>query len=146
MMWQREFGSHQMKSFDYIIVAIFVFFCIGILSQNAIAFIAVGVFIVFAVIYRIYDKEIVKKLHLKNPKKTIKLFPGDEAKMTLELENRSIFPLINGEMNLQTGSAVKAYAHVKDEESYWKTIYLLLSILRRKKTIIELPVRAEHRG
>jgi uncharacterized protein (DUF58 family) len=146
MMWQREFGSQQLKSYDYVIAAILVFFFIGILFQNAIAFIAVGVFIVFAIIYRIYDKDIVDKLELKNPRKTIKLFPGDEAKLTLELENRSIFPLINGEMNLQAGSSVKAYAHIKNEENYWKTIYIPLSILRRKRTIIELPVRAEHRG
>src|SRR5690625_4959278 len=146
MMWQREFDSRQLKSFDYIIAAILIFFLIGILFQHAFAFIAVGMFIVFALIYRVYDKEMVKKLHLKNPKKTIKLFPGDEAKLTLELENRSIFPLINGEMNLQAGSAVKAYSHLKDEESYWKTIHIPLSIMRRKKIIIELPVRAEHRG
>jgi uncharacterized protein (DUF58 family) len=146
MMWQREFGSHQLKSFDYIIAAVLIFFFIGIIFQNAIAFIAVGVFIVFAIIYRIYDKDIVNKLHLKNPKRTIKLFPGDEAKLALVLENRSLFPLINGEMKLQAGSAVKAYTHMKDEDSYWKTIYIPVSILRRKKTIIELPVRAEHRG
>ncbi|MFA1819121.1 DUF58 domain-containing protein [Virgibacillus oceani] len=146
MMWQREFGSQQLKSFDYIIAAILIFFFIGILFQNVISFIAVGVFIVFAIIYRIYDKRIVEKLYLKNPKRTIKLFPGDEAKLTLELENRSIFPLINGEMNFQAGSAVKAYAHIRDDKSYWKKIDIPLSMMRRKKTIIELPVRAEHRG
>ncbi|GAB3803100.1 DUF58 domain-containing protein [Virgibacillus kimchii] len=146
MTWQREFGSQQLKSYDYVIAAILVFFLIGILFQHAIAFIAVGLFIVFALIYRKYDKDIVKKLVLQNPKKTIKLFPGDEAKLTLELENRSIFPFVNGEMNLQAGSAVKAYDHVTNEKKYWKTIHFPLSILRRKKTIIELPVRAEHRG
>lgn len=146
MMWQREVGSQQLKSYDYVIAAIFVFFFIGVFFQNVVAFVAAGVFTVYAVIYRIYDKDIVKKLHLKNPKQTIKLFPGDEAKLTLEIENRSIFPLINGEMHLQAGAAIKAYRHIRDEKSYWKTIYIPLSMMRRKKTVIELPVRAENRG
>ncbi len=146
MMWQREIGSQQLKSYDYAIAAILVFFFIGILFQNEIAFIATGIFVVYAVIFRIYEKEIMGKLHLINPKKTIKLFPGDEAKLTLELENRSIFPLINGGLHFQAGPAIKAYQHIKNEKNYWKSIYIPLSILRRKKAIIELPIRAEHRG
>jgi uncharacterized protein (DUF58 family) len=146
MMWQREFGSQQLKSYDYVIAAIVIFFFIGILFENVIAFAAVGLFIAFAAIYRKYDRDIIEKLVLKNPKKTIKLFPGDEAKLTLELENRSIFPFINGELSLQAGSEVKAYEHVKSKEKYWKSIHIPLSILRRKKIIVDLPIRAEHRG
>ncbi|MEC5424993.1 DUF58 domain-containing protein [Virgibacillus sp. C22-A2] len=146
MMWLKEFGSDQMKSFDNIVAALVVFFLIGIIFQNSIAFIGVGVFTAYLIIFKVYDKSLGEKLILKNPRKTIKLFPGEDSDLTFELENQSVFPLINGEFKLQTGPAIKAYAHVKETDNYWSQIKIPLSIFRKRKTVIEIPVVAEQRG
>ena len=57
-----------------------------------------------------------------------------------------MFPLINGELTFQIGAAIKAYTLTKDEKDYWKELKVPLSIIQKKKTSIEFPVRAEQRG
>lgn len=145
MMWRKEEGTGDSRSFDYILLALLVFFIIGVIFRSAVVFIAVGIFAAYLIGYKIYDKSIVRSLKLKNNSRTIKLFPGEEESFTFEIENRSIFPLINGEFSFQIGSAVKAYTIAKDED-YWKELQLPLSIIQKKKTILEFPIRAEQRG
>lgn len=101
MIWKKEFGTEQTKSFEYVSIAAVIFFLIGIFTKNPIPFIAVGVFVIYLVIYKRYDKGIGEKLDLVNPRTTMKLFPEEEATLTVELQNRSIFPLVNGEFQLQ---------------------------------------------
>ncbi|PAV28649.1 hypothetical protein CIL05_15255 [Virgibacillus profundi] len=146
MKWQKEFGAQHLKNFDYILGAIIIFFLIGIIFNNQIAFIGLGVFAAYLIIHKLYDKEIGTKLELSTPQTTVKLFPGEGAKLTLNLQNRSVFPIINGEFQFQTGPAIKAYEHVEDTEDNWNQIKIPLSIFRKRKTIIELPVLAEQRG
>ncbi|MBP1969488.1 uncharacterized protein (DUF58 family) [Virgibacillus natechei] len=146
MMWKKEYGSAHMKTFDYILVAMILFFIIGILFQNQIVFSGAGILASFLIVYKLYDKSIGRRLELENPRRTIRLFPGEEMELKFELRNRSIFPMINGAFSLQTGPAIKAFDHVEDASKYWRPITIPLSILQRKKTFIELPVIAEERG
>lgn len=146
MIWKKEFGTEQTKSFEYVSIAAVIFFLIGIFTKNPIPFIAVGVFVIYLVIYKRYDKGIGEKLDLVNPRTTMKLFPEEEATLTVELQNRSIFPLVNGEFQLQIGSAVRAFKHVESSNKSWNQIEFPLSILRKRKTIIEIPVVAHIRG
>ncbi|MBC5638260.1 DUF58 domain-containing protein [Ornithinibacillus sp. BX22] len=146
MRWRKEAGTGDSRSFEYILLAILVFFIIGVIFRSAVVFIAVGIFAAYLIGYKIYDKSIVRSLNLKNNTRTIKLFPGEEESFTFEIENRSMFPLINGEFSFQIGSAIKAYTIAKKDEDYWKELQLPLSILQKKKTVLEFPIRAEQRG
>lgn len=107
MRWRKEAGTGDSRSFEYILLAVLVFFIIGVIFRSAVVFIAVGIFAAYLIGYKIYDKSIVRSLNLKNNTRTIKLFPGEEESFTFEIENRSMFPLINGEFSFQIGSAVK---------------------------------------
>ena len=146
MMWQREFASHHLRSFDYMLVAIIVFFLIGIITANSIAFLGVGVFTAFLIVFKFYDNGIGKRLELKNGHTAIKLFPKEESTLAFELSNPSIFPIINGEFQFQTGSAIRAYKHVEETDKYWNKITVPLSMFSKRKTIIEIPVVAQERG
>ncbi|MEN2465591.1 DUF58 domain-containing protein [Ornithinibacillus sp. FSL M8-0202] len=146
MRWRKEAGTGDSRSFEYILLAVLVFFIIGVIFRSAVVFIAVGIFAAYLIGYKIYDKSIVRSLNLKNNTRTIKLFPGEEESFTFEIENRSMFPLINGEFSFQIGSAVKAYTLAKKDKDYWKELQLPLSIIQKKKTVLEFPIRAEQRG
>lgn len=146
MRWRKEAGTGDSRSFEYILLAVLVFFIIGVIFRSAVVFIAVGIFAAYLIGYKIYDKSIVRSLNLKNNTRTIKLFPGEEESFTFEIENRSMFPLINGEFSFQIGSAVKAYTLAKQDKDYWKELQLPLSIIQKKKTVLEFPIRAEQRG
>lgn len=146
MIWKKDFGSEHMKSFEYVLIALIVFFLIGIFTKNPITFIAVGVFATYLIIYKRYDKSIGNKLDVANPRTTIRLFPNEETKLTLELKNRSIFPMVNGKLNMQMGPAVKALGQDASSSKFWNKIEIPLSILRKRKATIEIPIVAAQRG
>ncbi|WP_042142903.1 DUF58 domain-containing protein [Paucisalibacillus sp. EB02] len=146
MIWRKEAGTEDSRSFDYILLALLVFFVIGVIFRSAVVFIAVGIFAAYLIAYKIYDKSVEKSLALKNKPRAIKLFPEEEMSFKIEIENRSVFPLINGELTFQIGSAIKAYTLAKDEKEYWRELKLPLSMIQKKKTVLEFPVRAEQRG
>lgn len=146
MMWKKEFSSEQGKSFDYVLAALGVFVITGVIFNNRSAFIGVGMFIAFLIAYKIYDRSMEKKIALHNQATTIKLFPGEEAILRFELQNSSIFPMLNGKLNLRIGSAVNAYTMTEDPINYWKELKISLSIFQKKATAIQFPVIAEQRG
>ncbi|WP_047979606.1 DUF58 domain-containing protein [Ornithinibacillus contaminans] len=145
MNWRKEVGSEDSSSYDAILLASIVFFIIGAIFRAGIVFIGVGIFAAYLVAYRIYDRSIRKRIVMRNPTTTIKLFPEEKATMTLEIENQSIFPIINGSFSFQIGSAIRAYTFTKDKE-YWKELQHSLTLIQKKNTIVEVPVVAEHRG
>lgn len=145
MMWRKEAGTDDSRSYEYILIALIVFFIIGVIYQSSIVFIGVGIFAAYLIAYKIYDRSVGRSLSLKNRPASIKLFPEEEEILRFDIENQSIFPLINGQLTFQLGSAIKAYT-ITNKEDYWKELYLPLSLIQKKKTIIEIPIRAEQRG
>lgn len=146
MMWERDLGVEHVRSADYSIIAIVIFTLIGTMSQNPIAFIAVGIFVSYYIITKIYDNEAIKKLTLKNERRTIRLFPGEEEKLTMTFGNGSAFPLINGEIQFQTDPSVRAASYAVNERRYWDLVKVPLSVVAKRKTVIDLPFIAEQRG
>lgn len=146
MIWQKDFGSDNMKSMEYVLVAIVIFSVIGIFFQRSITFLIVGVFVAYYLVNKLYDKNIGENLVLDNPQTSIRLFPGDETELEFEFQNRSIFPMVNGNFQFQTGPSIRALKHVESTSKYWNQFKLPLSIMGKRKTIIKLPLIAEQRG
>src|SRR5690625_2804403 len=146
MKWEKQFGINHVKNTDYILTAVFIFSLIGIISQYTVAFVIVSIFLTYFIINKLYDKSVGKNLNLKNPQVSRRLFPGEEAVLTFELDNRSIYPMINGEFQFQTGPAIQTLKYTKDTKSYYKQVDVPLSVMGRRKTVIELPIIAKQRG
>ncbi|MGP4064663.1 DUF58 domain-containing protein [Oceanobacillus sp. M65] len=146
MKWQRDHAIEGKAGYDYVLLAIILLAVIGVMFNITIPFLGVGAVTAYLLIFKWYDSGIGKNILLENPSRTIKLFPDETANLDLNMENRSIFPMINGEFQLQMGPAVKAYKHAKDEETYWHKLKIPLSILRKRKTHISIPVIAKQRG
>lgn len=145
MSWKKEVGTDDSRSYEYILIALIVFFIIGVIYKSPIVFIGVGIFIAFLLAYKIYDRSVVRSLALKNNQTTIKLFPEEQETLRFDMENQSIFPLINGQLTFQLGSAIKAYT-LTNQEDYWKELNVPISLVQKKKNRIEIPIRAEQRG
>ncbi|SET35364.1 Uncharacterized conserved protein, DUF58 family, contains vWF domain [Oceanobacillus limi] len=146
MMWKKEVGLEHSKSFDYVLIALVLFFLIGVIFRAPIAFVGVGIFLSYLIVYKVYDRGIGQKLELESKEQSIKLFPGEEANLKFELRNYSLFPIVNGMFKVQIGPSVKAYTLVDEQEEYWKQLKLPLSVLQKRNTTIEFPVIAEQRG
>lgn len=146
MMWQKEFGTANGKNTDYLLAAIVVLVAIGFFLKKPILFLIVGLFAAYLLLNKLYDKKIGEKLELENPRQVLRMFPGDEAEMQFEWQNRSIFPIINGEFQFQTEPAIKALKYVESTSKYWNQFHMPLSVIGKGKVTITLPIRAEKRG
>jgi len=146
MKWEKQFGVDHVKNTDYILTAIFIFSLIGILSQYIVAFIVVSIFLTYFIMNKLYNKSIGEKLNLKNPHVSYRLFPGEETTLIFELDHRSIYPMINGVFQYQAGPSFKTLNYTKDTKSYYKKVSVPLSIMGRRKTVLELPIVAKQRG
>src|SRR5699024_3720485 len=118
----------------------------GIVSDYTIVFFVVSIFVTYFIMNKIYDKTIGKKLTLKNPGTSERLFPGEKSTLTFEFDNHSLYPLINGRFEYQTVPPIKVLSYTKDTKSYYKQIDVPLSVMGRRKAVIELPIIAKQRG
>src|SRR5699024_12135711 len=89
MMWQKEFGANHVKNTDYILTSILIFSIIGIVSDYTIVFFVVSIFVTYFIMNKIYDKTIGKKLTLKNPGTSERLFPGVKSTLIFEFDIHS---------------------------------------------------------
>src|SRR5690625_1444297 len=54
--------------------------------------------------------------------------------------------MINGVFQYQAGPSFKTLNYTKDTKSYYKKVSVPLSIMGRRKTVLELPIVAKQRG
>lgn len=146
MLWKKEVDANYVKSYDFMLVGLGLYFIIAMIFGKTHGFMGIGIFIAFIAMYKIYDKNMGHRLFLEDTPKVIKLFPGETSMMELELVNRSIFPMVNGTLKLHIGSSIKASTLRQDNERYWKPIRIPLSLMQKKKHMLRYPVVAEHRG
>lgn len=146
MIWQKEFGYDYNKNIDFLITAIIILTIVGLIFRRPILFIIIGLFFTYLLINLWYDRRVGEKLVVDNPRKTIRLFPGETSMLTFEFENRSIFPYVNGMFHFQLDKVVQASKYVSSAEKNWAQHDMPLSVVGRGKTFIRLPVQAERRG
>lgn len=146
MLWKKEIDLNHVKSYDFMLVGLVLYFLIAMIIDKPQAFIGIGIFIAFIVMYKIYDRKMDCRLEIIDTPKAIKLFPGETSTLELQLRNASYFPMINGELKLQIGSSIKAYTLHQDNINYWEPFRIPLSLMRKKTLTLKYPVVAEQRG
>ncbi|WP_163971594.1 DUF58 domain-containing protein [Oceanobacillus halotolerans] len=146
MMWRKEFGYDYTKNMDYLVTAIVILALIGFIMQRSILFMVIGLFVAYLLLNKLYNHTIDKRLELKNPRKSIRLFVDENSVLPVTLENRSIFPMINGHLQFRIDQTVDAFDYVVDHDRHRSQLRIPLSIIGKRKTTIEIPIRATKRG
>src|SRR5699024_4999115 len=146
MMWKREFGPSYYKSYDFLLTVLIVLTIIGLFAGRATIFTVIGLFAAYFIAYTVFDKRVKKNIILRNPKSTIRLFPGEADTLHFELENKSIYPTINGQFSFQTDATIHAKEFSENINKHWMRYHIPSSIVRKGRMSISLPIYADHRG
>lgn len=146
MIWQKEKGIEDNKNLDYMILVTIVFFLIGVVFKHVLLFAIIGILLGYYTITKIYDHYIGKKLGIHNPHKTVRLFPGDEADLIIEIYNKTQIPYVNGLFRFQTDANIQIEHENANIHRHDQFIEIPLSALGNRKSIIKLPIKATHRG
>lgn len=141
-MWNRQDGMDVVNNTDYITIGIITFAIIGLFSRNPLVFLVIGLLVTYLLLSNYYNK-MITKLKLVNPRQSIKLFPGEAASVTIELENESLVPIVNGHLSFQVDSPIRVLAHTTEDQ---QEVNVPLSVINKRKTVLKLPIHADNRG
>lgn len=142
-MWKRQSNTTHVQHTDFILIILIVFSLVGLFTKNSIVLIVVGSFLTYLILNKYYDKNLDSRLELKNPRSAIKLFPNEEAKITMKLKNNSYIPFINGKLSFEIDPVVDVLHHNAHSR---QNINMLLSVIGNRLVTIQLPIRANKRG
>lgn len=146
MNWHKEFGYDYHKNTDFLLLTTMILAFFGLIANRPTIFLIVGLFGVYLLINYFYDKYVGTHLKIVNPRKTIRLFPGDEANLQITFKNKSLIPYVNGTFEFQLEDHVTSDEYVSMTDQHIQKYEVPLSILSRGKTNLRLPIQANDRG
>lgn len=146
MNWRLEFSQDYYKNMDFLILSLCFIAIFSLVINRPILFLVIGLFIAYIVLNRIYDYFVGKQLTLKNNREKIRLFPDETDELHFTFVNRSPIPYVNGTLRFQMDDTIFLKNHVASNEIKDHTYEIPLSVLSRRETKVNLPIKALHRG
>ncbi len=146
MIWRKEFGYNHLKNLDYLLAVIIILIAVGFFYRQPFLYAVIGIFSTYLFINKLYDRLLGKKLMLTNEQTTLRLFQGEEDTLTFTLQNRSIFPMVNGQFKFISDPEIQALDHSTLTDKYRHELKIPLSIMGKGQTKVVVEIRAEQRG
>lgn len=146
IQWAKDFGPNHLGDRDFFSLAIISFIIIGLFIKEPILYIVIGLFLTYLTINHFYNRSIGEKLKMDRKRQTIRLFQGDKADFSFELENRSVLPMIHGQFRFQIESILEALEGDEVSGKMMHAFQKSFSIRARGKTSVIFPFQAKERG
>lgn len=140
MKWSIEHGEGYEKNVDGLFIIITISFIVALFSSNSLIFMMAGIWTTYFFSHKFYEKNLYHALTLDNPRRKIRLFPGQESKILFTLKNSSFIPFVNGEFRFKHGQAIRT------NDSNQNEVVIPTTLLGKRKIKIELPIVAVQRG
>src|SRR5690625_3082532 len=129
---------------DYVILTCLIPAVIGGITTRPFLLIIGFLFLIYLLLNVWYEKTVVNKLTLQNPKQTLRLFPGDESTLSLHFQNNSLFPFINGTLQFYIRDIITVCG--QPNRPHADPFKLSLAYVSRSKTSLTVTTRADNRG
>ncbi len=143
-LWKKIIGAEQTNFTDFLMIISGLLIIIGGITGRPILFVISFLYLLYFLLNLWYEKSIGSHFNLQNNKKTIRLFPGDEAHIELHFENRSIFPFIHGVFRFLLDDVVIVLK--RSSATPFGHDEFPLSIPGKGMTTLSIPIRGEKRG
>ncbi|MDC3412887.1 DUF58 domain-containing protein [Aquibacillus sp. 3ASR75-11] len=145
MSWRNNILAG--RQLDIILAFCFIFSLVGIISGHRLVFLLVAVLMALIGAGKFYDQRVGQQLHLTNPEKTIRMFVGEETKMSITLVNASFISIINGVLTFQMNDNLVGERFRKTEAKQSNYTYRIpLSVPSNNNVSVDLPFIAKKRG
>lgn len=143
--WKKQVNQDG-KFYDAIGATILILGLIGFVIHEPLLYVPTVLLIVYAAASIFYDRYSGSSFKLQNPKKSIRLFPGDSYQWIIRLDNYSLTPVLNGIFSFQTGKSVISKGDFVNEYTDFYKYKLPITLSSRGLSAVKVPVTAEHRG
>lgn len=146
MQWQKNFGPHLKSYQDFLLICVGIMILLASYFREPILYVATSIVFIYVVINRIYNHVIGRKLYLDNTPQTIRMFQGEQGKLSFELENRSILPFIHGQFRVPIEPILKSLDADIEPSMIFHAFQKSFSIKAKGKTEVVFPFQAQARG
>ncbi|MFD1020451.1 DUF58 domain-containing protein [Thalassobacillus hwangdonensis] len=143
--WKKELPLQHRKNYDTYYTGIAISAILAIIMAAPVMFVLTGILSAFVIFNKLYDRFAGEGLELLNPKRTIRMFPGDQADLSLTFKNNSSVPILNGKINFSCGSVVKPLEKGLESDRNGRYRYPL-HLLKKGESTIRIPFHATSRG
>jgi len=137
-------GSEQSDFTDFLLIISGVLIILGGITGRSILFVISFLYLLYFSLNFWYEKSIATHFYLQNNKKMIRMFPGDEANISLNFENRSVFPFIHGIFRFMLDDSVTITK--QSESTALGHVEFPLSLPGKGMTTLSIPIKGEKRG
>src|SRR5690625_1871472 len=137
-------GSEQSDFTDFLLIISGVLIILGGIPGRSILFVISFLYLLYFSLNFWYEKSIATHFYLQNNKKMIRMFPGDEANISLNFENRSVFPFIHGIFRFMLDDSVTITK--QSESTALGHVEFPLSLPGKGMTTLSIPIKGEKRG
>lgn len=141
-IWSQQIDN--LNHHKYLRAGAFILMFGGMLSGNAIFFFIGSLYMFYFLACYLYLDRVGRKLEFSIVEEQIKLFPNDEGKFTIKLEQHSRLPIFFGNINLAVDKNLKF--QVGDERKQMSILKIPFSIMGKGVLQIEVPFTARSRG
>lgn len=144
--WHRERGREDDRYFDLLLSLILLTGLTGIILNKGYLMMPAALIGAIWLLSKWYDRHGGTKLSLLNERRSIRLFPGEESKVSFWMKNASKAPVMNGMLSFKTDQTVKGRESFTRETQKGFHYQLPLSIVQLGDSSVTLPVTAHQRG
>src|SRR5690625_2390855 len=137
-------GSEQSDFTDFLLIISGLLIILGGITSRPILFVISFLYLLYFLLNFWYEKSISTFFYLQNNNKTIRLFPGDDAKIILKFENRSIFPFLHGVFRFMLDDSVSITRY--SETTTLGHVEFPLSLPGKGMTTLSIPIKGKKRG
>lgn len=141
-MWTKLADVKQAQLQDVLGLGCLVLFITFGITHYSLFIIVIAIFIIYLVSFIYFNRTVGHKVELINLQQSIRLYPEDEATLTLTLLNHAPYPYLNGKLLFEASDAISLDAPLSDASSY----SISVTLYPKKKTSIKIPVTALTRG
>ncbi|MCA1319325.1 DUF58 domain-containing protein [Bacillus tianshenii] len=141
-IWSQQIDN--LNHHKYLRAGAFILMFGGMLSGNAIFFFIGSLYMFYFLACYLYLDRVGRKLEFSIVEEQIKLFPNDEGKFTIKLEQHSRLPIFFGNIHLAVDKNLKFQAG--DERKQMSILKIPFSIMGKGVLQIAVPFTARSRG
>ncbi|WP_077622219.1 DUF58 domain-containing protein [Sediminibacillus massiliensis] len=142
----KKAGNQGKYVYEQLIAMTFILLVLSLVFNQPLLFLLVGVMAVYAGVGILYEKKMADRLTMVNEELILRMFPGDEERITFSFKNTSRFPLVNGRLSFRIKDIVVSEAVVRSKDRQGYKYELPFSIIKKGITNVTFSFAAKARG
>lgn len=147
MKFKLDFSDS--KTMNFFIGAVIILFLLNIfygIHLNRLVAISLGLFISFALLNYLYERNVAKKLRFEIIDKEIRMFKNQNNVLRIRISQDGLMPVLAGRLTVSAGDDIRFQHDISTGVRQHTITAVTFTVMPKSQTLIEIPFRGCSRG